>query len=91
MTIRVGFGTTPVKRGRATARRAFAKTYALRSDYFLVVDPRSVQELRDAMQKLVSDTALASELRRRGAERARRMSWGECARRTLEVYRKVLA
>jgi alpha-1,3-rhamnosyl/mannosyltransferase len=60
-------------------------------DAALLVDPLSAQELRNAMLKLVTDPVLTSELRRRGTERARRMSWGECAARTLDVYSKVVA
>jgi alpha-1,3-rhamnosyl/mannosyltransferase len=60
-------------------------------DAALLVDPLSVQELRKAMAQLVDDTELCAELRRRGTERARRMSWVHCAAQTRDVYRKVLS
>lgn len=60
------------------------------ADAAVLVDPNSVGELRDAMMRIVTDDSMAEELRWRGAARARAMSWEECARRTLDVYRKVI-
>ena len=58
-------------------------------DAAILVDPSSVNEVRDAMLRIVADGSAAQALRQRGEARARTMSWEECARRTLDVYRKV--
>jgi glycosyltransferase involved in cell wall biosynthesis len=56
----------------------------------LLVDPRSVAGLAEALERLVTDEALAARLREAGLARAARYSWEETARRTLEVYKSVL-
>lgn len=53
-------------------------------------EPTSVEDLAAAMEGVLSSTGRQAELRRKGLERATLFSWEECARRTLEVYRKVL-
>ena len=58
-------------------------------DAALVVDPDDREALVDAMARLVSDATLREEFRARGLERARRYSWDETARRTIEVYEEV--
>jgi glycosyltransferase involved in cell wall biosynthesis len=57
------------------------------AEYF---EPTSVEDLAAAMEGVLSSTERQAELRRKGLERAKLFSWEECARRTLEVYRKVL-
>jgi glycosyltransferase involved in cell wall biosynthesis len=56
-------------------------------EYF---EPPSVEDLAAAMEGVLSSTERQAELRRKGLERSKLFSWEECARRTLEVYRKVL-
>ena len=56
----------------------------------LLVDPRSVDELSRAMQRLAGDAQLATRLVALGRSRARDLSWANCVRKTLDVYRKVL-
>lgn len=56
----------------------------------LLVDPRSVRALTDALRALLSDEALAAETRRLGLAQAARFSWADTARRTLAVYEQVL-
>jgi glycosyltransferase involved in cell wall biosynthesis len=62
----------------------------LTGDAGLSVDPENVDALAEAMTRLLTDHALAAELRRRGLERSRRFSWEETAQRTLAVYRDAL-
>jgi glycosyltransferase involved in cell wall biosynthesis len=59
----------------------------LAGDAALSVDPESVEDLTAAITRILTDQALAADLRRRGLERSRRYSWEETARRTLAVYR----
>ncbi|OGO05361.1 MAG: hypothetical protein A2Y73_04860 [Chloroflexi bacterium RBG_13_56_8] len=57
----------------------------------ILVDPYSVDELANAIQKLLDDESLAGDLRQRGLTRARLFSWERCAKETAAVYHKVLA
>ncbi len=59
-------------------------------DAALLVDPTDVRALAAAMERALTDEALRVSLRARGLERARRFTWEEAARRTLEVYWQVL-
>jgi glycosyltransferase involved in cell wall biosynthesis len=54
----------------------------------LAADPESPEEIGDAIRRLVEDSALRSELRQRGLERAREFTWERTARETLAVYRE---
>jgi glycosyltransferase involved in cell wall biosynthesis len=56
----------------------------------LLVDPYNVDELADAMRRILSDPALAADLRARGLERAQQFSWERTAQETLAVYKHVL-
>lgn len=59
----------------------------LTADAALTADPESVEALADAMARMITDKELAADLRLRGLARSRQFSWGETARRTLDVYR----
>lgn len=59
-------------------------------DAALLVDPRSVAELGNAMARLAEDRSLSSSLAQKGRARAARMTWEACATKTLEVYRKAM-
>ncbi len=56
----------------------------------LIVDPDDHVELANAIERLLCDAALHTELRQRGLERAAEFSWIRCARETLAVYERVL-
>jgi glycosyltransferase involved in cell wall biosynthesis len=58
-------------------------------DAALLADPLDVEDLAEAMMRIVEDTALRRELVARGLERVRTFSWERCARQTLEVLEKV--
>ena len=55
-----------------------------------LVDPRDVNGLAHAVERVLEDRTLAAELRRRGLERSRAFEWSTTAERTLAFYRKVL-
>ena len=59
-------------------------------DAGLVVPPLDDGALAEAMERLLNDAALASELRRRGLARARAFSWQRVARETSSTYHRVL-
>jgi glycosyltransferase involved in cell wall biosynthesis len=59
-------------------------------DAALLVDPTSVEEIAGAMQRIVSDTSLRRELRRKGLARAAQFSWASTAAKVGELLRENL-
>lgn len=55
----------------------------------LLVDPRDVEGLAAAMTRVVEDTALREDLRKRGALRVKAFSWEQSARDLLRVYQEL--
>ncbi len=55
----------------------------------MLVDPLSEAALRDAMQELLTSPSRRQEMVDRGRENARRFSWIECARQSLEFFEDV--
>jgi glycosyltransferase involved in cell wall biosynthesis len=54
----------------------------------LLVDPFSVDEIASAMEQVMKDSKLRSQLRAKGLERAKLFDWRDTARKTLVVYKK---
>jgi glycosyltransferase involved in cell wall biosynthesis len=54
----------------------------------LLVDPRDVDQLCDAMERVLRDKRLQGALQRRGIERAQGFSWERTARETIAVYQE---
>jgi alpha-1,3-rhamnosyl/mannosyltransferase len=59
-------------------------------DAAILVDPYRDDEISAAMQAIIFDSSLAQALVARGEVRAREFTWEKCARRTLDVYKKVI-
>ncbi len=59
------------------------------ADAALLVDARSSEALEAALRRVVADSTLAADLRARGLERARAMSWQASALRLRAVYREI--
>lgn len=59
-------------------------------DAAILVDPRNLAEIREAMRRVAEDEPTAALLRQKGILRARQFSWERCARRTWEVYLEAL-
>ncbi|MHC4578718.1 MAG: glycosyltransferase family 4 protein [Planctomycetota bacterium] len=57
----------------------------------LLVDPTDEEALAAGIVRILGDTALRAELRRRGPERARQFTWERCAALTRRAYEAVLA
>jgi glycosyltransferase involved in cell wall biosynthesis len=55
----------------------------------LLVNPYKVDEIAAAIEKLLSDKHLQSELRHKGIERAKKYTWDETARRVWQVLQEV--
>lgn len=58
-------------------------------DAVVYFDPYSVKEMAEAVDKVISSPSLQAELREKGLKRAAKFTWEECARKHLEVYRRV--
>jgi glycosyltransferase involved in cell wall biosynthesis len=58
-------------------------------DAALLVDPRSLQELRDALVRLLTSPSLCADLAARGRARAQRFRWETCAAQSWEFFRKL--
>lgn len=85
-----GFGLPLVEamaRGVATVTSNTSSLPEVAGDAALLVDPEDVGEIADALARVLTDPALAEDLRRRGRERAAMFSWAATAHATLDVYR----
>lgn len=60
-------------------------------DAAILIDPKSVNELVNAVTKLDLNIKFRNEMIERGINRAKSMNWAETARKTLEFYDKILA
>ena len=59
-------------------------------DAAVLVDPLDAEAIAGALERLITDSALRTELRAKGLARAQRFSWERCAAETWEVYRSLL-
>lgn len=71
---------TPVICGNRCAMSEVAGNAAL------CVDPMDIEQVADAMERLVSDTDLVQLLQQRGLERAKEFTWARTAQETLALY-----
>ena len=60
-------------------------------DAAVLVDPESVEELADAIERILGDTDLRADLATRGLARAAEFSWAHTAERTVEAYAYALS
>jgi len=56
----------------------------------VLVDPYSAEELTAAIERVLQDESLYSQMREKGLVQAAKFSWEDTARQTLEVYEEVL-
>ena len=66
-------------------------TQEVAGDAALLVDPRDTSAIEHAIDQLISNRWLRSDLRSRGFERAKKFTWERAARDTLAVYQIVAA
>lgn len=59
-------------------------------DAALLVNPKSVGEIADAMQTIASNESIQDDLRTRGLARAKQFTWDRTVRQTIGVYRKAI-
>lgn len=59
-------------------------------DAAILVDPRDVEQIANAMWLVLSQPDLAAALREKGLARAAQFTWERTARETIEVYKQAL-
>ncbi|MEX2246427.1 MAG: glycosyltransferase family 1 protein [Dehalococcoidia bacterium] len=64
-------------------------TAEIAGDAALLVDPTSVEQIREGLRQLLTTAILRHDLRRRGLERAAQFSWARAADETHAVYEHV--
>jgi len=89
-----GFGLPPLEAMACgtpvVATRAGALPEVL-GNAALLLSSGDVRQLRIAMEKVMNNRFLRNSLRARGIERAKRFTWENTARKTLDVYAEILA
>jgi glycosyltransferase involved in cell wall biosynthesis len=60
-------------------------------DAGVLFEPRDVDDLVTALDRVLTDTRLRDELRTRGLARAGEFTWKRCAQKTLDIYRAAMA
>jgi glycosyltransferase involved in cell wall biosynthesis len=86
-----GFGLPPLeamKCGAAVIAGNRTSLPEVLGDAGMLVDPFNVGDIALAIEKVISDSNLRSQLRVKGLERAQLFDWRETARQTLAVYEK---
>jgi len=58
-------------------------------DAALMINPKDVEELSQAMYKLIIEGSLRQMLIKKGLERVKQFSWRKTAEQTLEIYNKL--
>jgi glycosyltransferase involved in cell wall biosynthesis len=87
-----GFGLPPLEAMACGAPVITSKVSSLPEvvgDAAVLVDPHNSEEIAAAILNVLTDPALANELRTRGFARAQSFSWPRSVSRTLEIYREV--
>jgi glycosyltransferase involved in cell wall biosynthesis len=87
-----GFGFPPLEAmacGTPVVSSTGGSLPEILADAAMLVDGFEVEEWTAALNRVLSDTALAGSLRNAGRKRSAEFTWETTAARTLEVYRKV--
>jgi glycosyltransferase involved in cell wall biosynthesis len=87
-----GFGLPPLEAmacGTPTITSNVSSLPEVVGEAGIRVDPYNVDELAEAIYRVLSDEGLARELSEKGLERAKAFSWEKVAKDTLEVYKKL--
>jgi glycosyltransferase involved in cell wall biosynthesis len=87
-----GFGLPPLEAmasGTPVVTSNQSSMPEVTGDAAMLVDPYDVDSIVDGMRRVLTDPALAAELRLRGPQRAREFSWASSVEKTREVYERV--
>lgn len=86
-----GFGLPPLEcmaTGTPVITSRAASLPEVVGDAGLLVDPNDVDELAQAMRRIIEEENLAGDLARRGIARSRAFSWERCAAAHASIYRR---
>jgi glycosyltransferase involved in cell wall biosynthesis len=87
-----GFGMPPLEAmacGTPVVCSNAASLPEVVGDAAVTLDPDDTQVWVAAIERVLNDTALQSDLRERGLKRARQFTWERTAQKTLEVYQEL--
>ncbi len=87
-----GFGLTPLEAitcGAPVVASNISSIPEVVGDAALLVDPHDIDGLTVALWRVLTEAELRQDLICKGLKRAKKFSWQEAARKTLEVYHKV--
>ena len=56
----------------------------------MIEDPNSVEEIAQAMQKIITDASLRERMRRDGMNKAAGFSWNKAAQAYLDIYKRLM-
>ncbi len=88
-----GFGLTlleAMKCGTPVISSRAASLAEVAGDAAILVDPRSADEMAEALIKVETHAGVRADLKTRGFERVKIFNWAETARQTAAVYRQTL-
>jgi glycosyltransferase involved in cell wall biosynthesis len=75
---------TPVVTSNVSSLPEIAGTAAL------LVNPRSAEEIRDAVQQILLSPGLAQRLHVQGVRQAGQFSWNTCAQKSLAFFHRIV-
>ena len=87
-----GFGLPPLEAmasGTPVVTSNVASLAEITGDAAVLVDPYEIDAIADGIRRVLSNPALAEDLRQRGLRRAREFSWDQSAARTQAIYRQL--
>jgi glycosyltransferase involved in cell wall biosynthesis len=88
-----GFGLPPLEAmacGTAVVCSNSSSLPEVCGDAALLIEPRNVVQLKEALTRVLDDQTLRRELRERGLRQVQRFSWENTARATCLVYKRAL-
>ena len=86
-----GFGLPPLEAmasGTPVVTSNVSSLPEVAGDAAVLVDPYDAMDIKDGIKRVLTDPALAAEMRRKGLLRAREFSWERSVARTLAIYRE---
>jgi len=87
-----GFGLPPLEAmasGTPVVTSNVSSLPEVAGDAAVLVDPYDIDSIVDGLRRVLSDPALAADLRRRGLTRAREFSWARSVAKTRQVYEMI--
>jgi glycosyltransferase involved in cell wall biosynthesis len=87
-----GFGLPPLEAmasGTPVVTSNVSSLPEVTGDAAVLVDPYDVGAIEDGMRRVLTDPALAADMRRKGLLRAREFSWERSVAKTWSVYQEV--